>query len=89
MKTKYILYLLSLVFLLSSCWKEDLKNCWMGDVTLTIVAEKFQQPTTDEGKLEENLSTRINSIRYYLYKDNVLIHSGIIDNVTDLNTDAY
>lgn len=89
MKTKYILYLLSLVFLLSSCWKEDLKNCWMGDVTLTIVAEKFQQPATDEGKLEENLSTRINSIRYYLYKDNVLIHSGIIDNVTDLNTDAY
>ena len=61
----------------------------MGDVTLTIVAEKFQQPATDEGKLEENLSTRINSIRYYLYKDNVLIHSGIIDNVTDLNTDAY
>lgn len=59
MKTKYILYLLSLVFLLSSCWKEDLKNCWMGDVTLTIVAEKFQQPATDEGKLEENLSTRI------------------------------
>ena len=50
MKTKYILYLLSLVFLLSSCWKEDLKNCWMGDVTLTIVAEKFQQPATDEGK---------------------------------------
>ena len=61
----------------------------MGDVTLTIVAEKFQQPATDEGKLEENLSTRINSIRYYLYKDNVLIHSGIIDNITDLNTDAY
>ena len=61
----------------------------MGDVTLTIAAEKFQQPATDKGQLEDNLSARISSIRYYLYKDNTLVQSGIIDNATDLDTDTH
>ena len=61
----------------------------MGDVTLTIAAEKFQQPATDKGQWEDNLSARISSIRYYLYKDNTLVQSGIIDNATDLDTDTH
>lgn len=89
MKTNRLLYLLPFILLFSSCWKEDLKNCWMGDVTLTIAAEKFQQPATDKGQLEDNLSARISSIRYYLYKDNTLVQSGIIDNATDLDTDTH
>ena len=56
MKTNRLLYLLPFILLFSSCWEEDLKNCWMGDVTLTIAAEKFQQPATDKGQLEDNLS---------------------------------
>lgn len=89
MKTNRLLYLLPFILLFSSCWKEDLKNCWMGDVTLTIAAEKFQQPATDKGQLEDNLSARISSIRYYLYKDNTLVQSGIIDNATDLDTGTH
>lgn len=64
MKTKYILYLLSLVFLLSSCWKEDLKNCWMGDVTLTIVnPEKPDVPLNKNDAFQKVQKRRVQEKR--------------------------
>lgn len=89
MKGTHFLYLLGSLLLLTSCWKEDLKNCWMGDVTFSIVAEKFQQPATEQGQLEENLLRRISSVRYYLYKDKELLQSGVINDATDLGASFY
>lgn len=86
---KYTLSLMSLFLTLTlvGCWKEDLKNCWKGDATIHIVAERFQQPAG--GKLEDKLSARIKNIRYFLYRDNILFEQGIIDDEGSLSGSDY
>ena len=78
MKRKMILYIVCFLLLsgLSGCWKEDLKNCWKGDVTFFVLAERFQQPPG--GKTEENLALRIDSMRYMLYRGEVIYEQGWI-----------
>lgn len=86
MRRKSEFYILALFLLigLSGCWKEDLKNCWMGDVTLRVMAECFQEPPG--GKTEENLGLRLKSVRYVLHKGEELYKQGVIDDATTLNT---
>lgn len=88
MKRLYTCILSLFVLLgLSGCWKENLKNCWMGDVTLRVVAGKFQHLPGET--LEAKLSDRIETLHYYLYYENVLFQQGVIDSKTALDVQQY
>lgn len=85
MKQTYISGIISTLLLLSlsGCWKENVSNCWMGDVTVRVVAEKFQ--SSPGGDLEENLGRRVKTLRYYLYKEEALYRQGVIDSRSALD----
>lgn len=85
MRHTCILSFMSLFLLmgLTGCWNENTKNCWMGDVAIHVMAERFQE--LPGGKTEEVLSARISSIRYYLYQGDVLYQQGVVDDKEELN----
>ena len=89
MKRFNILYILGIFLMLSlsGCWKENLKNCWEGDVTFRVMAERFQE--VPGGASEENLSDRIETLHYYLYYENVLFQQGSVDSKAALDVQQY
>ena len=89
MKRSYLLYILGVFLIpsLSGCWKENLKNCWDGDVTFRVMAEQFQE--APGGASEERLSDRIKTLHYYLYYENVLLQQGSVDSKTALDVQQY
>ena len=53
------------LILMSSCWHEDLSNCWKGDVVIHLYAEDFQNITDHDSK---NLfSDKVSSLGVLLY----------------------
>lgn len=89
MKRYYILYILVgfLIISLSGCWRENLKNCWEGDVSIRVMAERFQE--VPGGASEEKISDRIETLRYYLYYENVLFQQGSVDSKAALDVQQY
>lgn len=87
MRRIYIMGITGFLLLLSvsGCWKENLSNCWEGDVIIRVAVEKFQQ--RPDGELEDNLGKRIKTLRYYLYKGDELYDQGVIDSPEALNVD--
>lgn len=81
-----IICLLSLFFQ-TGCWNENLSDCWKTDVAIHIYAEKFQANRTDQ--LEDVLSTRIRTIRYFLYRDGELMEHGLIDKPEEMSGPFY
>ena len=57
-----------MLILMSSCWHEDLSNCWKGDVVIHLYAEDFQT-STDEGK-KSLFTEKVSSLGVLLYDKN-------------------
>lgn len=85
MRRMHSLSVLGLMFLLTltGCWNENTENCWMGDVTIHVLAERFQE--LPDGASEEQLSKRLTSIHYYLYHGEILYLQGTISDKTALD----
>lgn len=62
------IFFLAVSSCLTSCWRENLSNCWKGDVVLSVGAECFRQ-NADVCIYEEKMSSRINDMQYYLFDD--------------------
>lgn len=50
---------------LSSCWHENLDDCWKGNVILSVTAERFQQ--APDAPSVENMASCIDNMQYYLF----------------------
>lgn len=86
MKHIFIISGLVVLFLsFSGCWKEDLSNCWQGEVRINISAEKFQNTKND---IEDVFSKRIQTLHYFLYHDSVLVEDSVISDLKSLQSPA-
>lgn len=85
MRRMYSLSVLGLMLLLTltGCWNENTANCWMGDVTIHVLAERFQE--LPDGASEEQLSKRFTSVQYYLYHGENLYLQGTISDKAALD----
>lgn len=82
--------ILLLMIVVSGCVKDGLDECPEGNVRLNLFVEKFrnksQNPLDDR---EDNFTDRVNHLRYYLYRDNVLRQQGIITKFTKATSPSY
>lgn len=74
------------ILLFSSCWKENMNNCWQGKVSINIYAEKFQNENNER---EDVFSKRISSLRYFLYRNGVLMEEGLAGEFSGLSGASY
>ncbi|MDR2038217.1 MAG: hypothetical protein LBQ60_09860 [Bacteroidales bacterium] len=74
------LVMLLLGMTLSGCIKDAPDPCPVGDLSLLVFVENFQNPSDDPlFDTEPIFSTRINHLRYYLYRDGLLYEQGLVD----------
>lgn len=89
MKTK-VLFVIGILFILSSCIKEDLDPCPLSKVKVNVYAEKFQNPSENAmDNVEGNIKDRIGHLRYYLYQGGKMKKKGIVSDWAAVNGAFY
>lgn len=90
MRHKYITSLFVTVLaslLLCSCWREDLSQCWKGDVILSITAERFGE--LPDKPAASDLGATVSDFQYYLFnKNGNIADQGSVD-VSSVHDDHY
>lgn len=86
-----ILGLLSLIVLFSACVKDGEDLCPpAGSVNINFFVEKFrnksENPLDDR---EDDFSSRVNHLRYFIYKNGELYNQGIIDKFPKASIPSY
>ena len=73
----------ALLLMLSSCWRENIDNCWKGEVVLSVVAERFQMPPNASS--EKDISSCIDNMQYYLFDNSTgkLKSQGNVENMPE------
>ena len=81
---------LLLVLVTQGCVRDGVDECPEGNVKLRFYAEKFQNRSQDPlSDREANFYERVNHIRYFLYKDDVLYKSDIVTVFDKTILDSY
>lgn len=87
MRHLFVVCSVLVVFLfMTGCWKENLSNCWQGEVVINVSAEKFQNTKND---IEEVFSKRVRTLHYFLYRDSILVEDSIISDCEKLLSSVY
>lgn len=88
MKTIALLFISLL--LCTGCIRETLEECPVGGVKIQVYVEKFQTVTHNyRTDMEPSFQTRIKDIHYLLFKENVLIEEGRIDDCSPFSEPFY
>jgi len=75
---------------LSGCVKDGVEECPEGTVRLNYFVEKFRNPFQDPlSDVEDDFNSRVNHLRYFLYRDNQMVQQGIIDKFAKAAKDHY
>lgn len=83
---------LTLCLLLSSCIKDDLKECPPPDsrVDVRLYVEKFQTAAPHaKTDLEAHFGDRVQRLYYYLYRDGTPVREGIAEDLGAVSDSAY
>lgn len=84
------IYILLIGGILSGCIKEDLEPCPAGDVRIKLYVEKFQADPADAfAEAEPRFGDRVDQLRYYLYKDGVVMEQGLLSDCSTCRDSAY
>jgi len=87
---KIVIGIFLLALISQSCVKDGMDECPEGDVRINLFVEKFrnrsQNPLDD---YEEDFTSRVSQLRYFLYRENTLVQQGIIDRFTKSTSPSY
>lgn len=82
--------ILLIMVVLSGCVKDGMEKCPEGNARIQLYVERFrnssQNPLDD---VEEDFNSRVEHLRYYLYRDGVLADQGMVDRFTRAGNDSY
>lgn len=85
-----LIYLLVMGGLLAGCIREDLEPCPESEVRIKLYVEKFQaDPDASFASAEPHFNSRIEQLRYYLYKEGKVIEQGQLPDCTACTDSAY
>lgn len=84
------IYILLIGGILSGCIKEDLEPCPAGNVRIKLYVEKFQaDPTETFAAAEPHFGDCVDQLRYYLYKEGVVMEQGLLPDCASCRDSAY
>ncbi len=85
-----LIYILLIGGLLAGCIREDLEPCPESEVRIKLYVEKFQaDPDASFASAEPRFNDRIDQLRYYLYKEGVVVEQGLLPDCTVCTDSAY
>lgn len=85
-----LIYVLLIGWILAGCIREDLEPCPQSEVRIKLYVEKFQAaPGASFASAEPHFNDRIDLLRYYLYKEGVVIEQGLLPDCRACTDSAY